>query len=122
MRKGIYATYRAEREKGLTYQQIADKYGVSRQTVGQACGKANPKRFQFHGEDKVIYPNLRNWMNDNKVSSLEMLRRMGFEAAPATYTKLRGILRGKFNPRKNWIDGLLSVTEMTYEELFEVSK
>lgn len=31
--------YRKDRELGMTFQQIADKYGVSRQTVAEATSK-----------------------------------------------------------------------------------
>jgi transcriptional regulator with XRE-family HTH domain len=36
-RHGKYAEYREWRKKGLTHQEIADKYGVSRQNVALAC-------------------------------------------------------------------------------------
>lgn len=122
MNKGAYATYRAERDKGLTYQQIADKYGVTRQNVGIACAKYNPNKFRFQSEDKVIYPNLRNWMNTNKVGVSELLRRMRMSPGTGNHSMMRAVLRGKSNPRKALVDTLLSVTGMTYEELFEVSK
>ena len=60
----------------MTYQEIADKYGVSRQVVGQACGKANPCRFRFWKDTACIYPNVRNWLNDNKISKSELVRRL----------------------------------------------
>lgn len=42
-----YELYRTERDKGLTYQQIADKYGVSKQNVAQACQGKQKKAFPF---------------------------------------------------------------------------
>lgn len=109
----------ADRDSGMTYQQIADKYGVSKQYVGIVCGKANTKAFQVIKEDGCIYPNLRNWMNKNKVSRGELIRMMGATYAHQTFTmKLSGYMRGESEPKKGYIDNLLRVTGMTYEELF----
>lgn len=118
MRRGIYAIYREERDKGLSYQQIADKYGVTRQNVGIACGKANPNLFQFHPEKRVVFPNLRKWMNDNKISTSELTRRLGLEASSANMSRVRLILRGGGNPRRTTINKLMEVTGMTYDVLF----
>ena len=73
--------YRAERENGLKYREIAEKYGVTVQRVAQACGKFNPYRFAFVTEKGCIYAGLRNWMNENKVSNNELCRRLGLEVA-----------------------------------------
>ena len=118
MRKGIYAMYREERDKGLTYQQIADKYGVTKQNVGLACRRANPNKFRYHPESRVVFPNLRKWMNDNKISILELTSRMGLEVAHPNLDRVRRILRGEGDPRRTTISKLMEVTGMTYEVLF----
>lgn len=122
MRSGIYAVYREEREKGMTYQQIADKYGVTRQNVAMACGKANPNRFQWHPKHKVVYPNLRKWLNDNKVSKNEILRRAGMEVCASSSGLLGKIFKGTADPRKSFIDKLIEITGMPYEKLFAKSE
>lgn len=109
--------YRAERDNGLTYKQIAEKYGVSIQRVGQACGKENPKHFRMI-QDNCIYPNLRNWMNDNKVSRKALAQRMGFVGYESTQYKIGQYMKGENDPPKKVIDKLIEVTGMTYEELF----
>ena len=56
------------REQGMTYAQIADKLGISKQAVAQALSQYNPKQFRFIKETTCIYKGLREWMNKNKVS------------------------------------------------------
>jgi hypothetical protein len=108
--------YMMEREKGLTYQQIADKYGVSKQNVAQLCSKHEPSRFQYNRT--CAYPALRKWLNDNKCSTSELVRRMNLVAAPENIARMQRVLC-KRNELKKWeIDKLLEITGMTYEELF----
>ena len=114
-----FELYRAEREKGLTYRQIAAKYGVSHQVIGQACGKTNPLRFRYWGEKACVYPNVRAWLNDNKVSKSELIRRMGLETCPNTMAAIGANLNGRTFPQKHKIDMLLAVTGLSYEEFFE---
>lgn len=120
VKKGVkFAQYRAEREKGLTYRTIAEKYGVSYQSVAQACGKGNPHLFRYHTAKSVIYPNLRKWLNDNKISKQELLRRAGLEVLSENDKRLSDILSGRTEPRKTTIDRLIKATGMSYEKLFE---
>lgn len=112
--------YIAERDKGLSHQEIADKYGVSRQTVSQACAKHSPGHFKPYTPKQVVYPNLRRWLNENKVSRSEFARRLGNIGYGNSYCTLSGWLRGDHFPHKQVIDKILAVTGLTYEELWEV--
>ena len=107
------------REQGLTYQQIADKLGVSRQYVGVLCVRSTPRGFQFITEKGCIYPNLRDWMNENRVSRSELVRRMGLNNSPMHYVSaLSSYMRGICDPPKWFIDKMLEETGLTYEQLF----
>lgn len=120
--KGVKcAKYREERQNGLTFQEIADKYGVSRQCVAQACSGLTKKHFRYHKEDRFAYPNLCKWMNDNRVSTSELLQMMGLEPVANNHERIRAVCCGKLEPRKHTIDKLLSVTGTSYEWLFDVS-
>lgn len=110
------------RQQGLNYAQIAKACGVSRQYVAQVLGGYDPYRF-IPVSEKCIYPNLRKWMNDNKVSCKEFLRRMGYATTEGnTYYKFRGCIMGEIQPTKPYIDKMLKVTGLTYEVLFYEGK
>jgi transcriptional regulator with XRE-family HTH domain len=120
--KGRYKLYRQERDKGLTYREIALKYGVSYQNVAQACSTHQLARFRYHRADSIIYPNLLKWLNDNKINTSELLRRLGLETTASNYERLCKILSGKLQPRKPLIDKLIEITGLTYENLFKESE
>lgn len=108
-----------DREAGMTYQQIAEKHGVSHQYVSQVVSTYNPKNFRFITPKGCIYPNLRKWMNDNQISVAELLRRMYLEPVQGNVERLRNVMRGDANPRKDYIDRMIEATGMSYKKLFK---
>lgn len=110
--------YRAEEAKGLSRREIAEKYGVSVQMVHQACGKHDPGHFRKITEKGCVYPNLRNWMNENKVGYLELLRRMGIFPVNQNLNTHKKWLSGVCDPRKETIDKMIAITGIPYEKLF----
>lgn len=115
-----YEKYRAERAKGKTYQEIADMFGVSRQAVGQACRGSQPLRFQFVTPEACVYPAVRKWMNDNKITRAELCRRMGYEiTGGGNLDKIKSFLKGKNSKTtKTFIDRVIVATGLKYEEIF----
>lgn len=113
------AKARQLREEGLTYQQIGNALGCSKQYIAQILGKQDVRKFRYF--KNCIYPNISKWMNDNKVSLAEFVRRMGHQALPNNISTLRYVLIGKTHPRKPYIDLMINITGMPYEVLFEVS-
>ena len=105
------------RDQGLTHREIAEQVGVSRQYVSTVCGSYDPIYFQYINEG-CVYPNLREWMNTNKISRRELLRRMGLTPRHNNSEKLSRYMRGENDPRKDYIDRMLKATGMTYEKLF----
>lgn len=89
--------YIAARETGMTYSEIAKKYGVSQQCVSQVCSRYGVGHFKPYTTDEVVYPNLRKWLNDNKVTRLEFTRRMGKPPYANSATQLSEQFRGKKN-------------------------
>lgn len=105
------------RDQGLKHREIAEQFGVSRQYVAMVCGKCDPAYYVPVG-DSCVYPKLRAWMNENKVSRNEFVRRMGLTTNPRNIERFGAYLRGEANPRKQYIDKMLAVTDITYEEMF----
>lgn len=109
-----------DRAAGMTYAEIGQKHGVSRQRIGQICGRWNKYYFKVIKKDGCVYVNLRNWMNENSVSRSELVRRMGLDPCGETLSRMRSYLSGRNNPPKAYIDRLISATGMSYEQLFEI--
>lgn len=109
--------YAKERASGKSVKEIAEKYGVSHQAVSNATAKRNGY-FKHYTEENCVYPNLRKWLNDNRVTRSEFVRRMGLPPHPNSNTRISAYFAGKNHPSKKIIDKLLEVTGMTYEELF----
>lgn len=112
--------FRADRARGMTYAQIANKHGVSKQRVGQVCGTKVQNQFRAISADGCVYKNLRNWMNQNQISRNELMRRMGFQTGGKQMDALRRCMKGISNPSKEFIDKMMEATGMSYEILFEV--
>lgn len=116
--KSKTAMYLADRNNGMTFQQIADKYGVSKQTVHKCIGNTSAPNFRPFSPTNCVYPNLRNWLNENHVSLQEFTRRMGDTGYVGNSSAVGTWFRGVSYPHKESIDKILMVTGMTYEQLF----
>lgn len=112
------ADYLAARKAGKTYTEIAAEFGVSKQAVHQVCAKYEPNKFKTITPEKCVYPMWRNWMNENRVSKSEVLRRMGVMPSASNSARLSSYMCGGAYPSKPTIDKLLAVTGLTYEQLF----
>lgn len=112
--------YRALREQGLTYREIAARFGVTHQTVAQVCAKSKDTQFRRIRPQSCIYPALRKWMNDNLVSRAELYRRMhnGNPCIGRAPYVIRERMVGRTLWRLDEIEKLLDITGMTFEELF----
>lgn len=109
----------ADRDKGMTYALLSEKYGVSKQRIHQICGKRNPARFRFFDEQSCIYKPIRDWLNAEKISTAELVRMSGLQPVSQTITRWHELLNGRNEFRKRDIDILIKVTGMTYEEMFK---
>ena len=111
--------YIADREKGMTYKEIAEKHGVSHQAVSQLCRQRSVGHFKPYTEEEVVYPHLRKWLNENKVARNEFARRLGIGPSPGNSNRISAWFRGTCYPNKSSIDKILAATGLTYEKLFE---
>ena len=111
--------YESMRNQGMTYQQIADACSCTRQNVHWALTRVEKAPIRGIVPSRCVYPALRNWMNDNRVTVAELFRRLyGDEARLNTRPRFYDLLKGKIDMKKRDIDALMRVTGMTYEELF----
>ena len=104
--------YMADRAKGMTYRQIADKYGVTYQSVHATVCSVDGAYRTVISSRGCIYPNLRAWLNKDR-----RRRDRFFEAMKGC--SIRDIMNGTRMPKKPTIDKMIALTGMTYEELFQ---
>lgn len=103
--------YLADRRKGMTYREIAEKHGVSYQCVHTVCTRVDGTYRNRISEKGCIYPNLRHWLNKDR------RRSAGFFKAMKGYS-IRDFMNGTRQPKKDAIDKMIALTGMNYEELF----
>lgn len=112
----------ALRERGLSYQEIADIYHISKQRVYQIIGKENVRRFNAD-IDKIVYKGIYEFMRDNPSISFSNLHRTISSHSTANAVKsFRRFLtnttdKGVLTIRQ--IKRLMEFTGKSFEELFE---
>ena len=108
------------RKQGLTYREIAAQLGVTYQAVAQVCAKRSDTQFRKILPDGCVYPVLRDWMNEHRVSRQELYRLMnnGEPCIGKAPHIIANRLRGESGWKMDEINKLLDITGMTYEELF----
>lgn len=104
--------------EGYTLQEIANQFGISKQRVAQILPpmKQGYRAAQTEMLNKIVYPNIREWMRKNAVTMRMLVDLCGSEY-PTIYRMLHN---EKYNARRCTIDKILSVTGMTYEEAFSL--
>ena len=109
----------ALRQKGMTYQQIADSMGVSKAYVAVLLDRTvKTSNFHIWPVELSPYPVLTQWMNDNQMTRQELAERLGYSISTnSTYIVDKIMRTDKFTKKE--IDKLLEITGMTYEELFK---
>lgn len=107
----------ALRDECMTHMEIAKAVGTSHQYVAMILSQQDPRYFRFITTPSP-YPNFKNWMNENRISRHELLRRMGIAVHPTNVSTINRVLRGEADPRKSYIDRLIKATGMDYETLF----
>ena len=103
----------AMRLDGYALQEIADKFGVSRQRIQQIIGPGSGHSVR-RPNPCMKYPNIGKWLIENKMTQCGLANKSGIASA-----YLSNILLGKINPGKKIIDKILLATGMTYEEAFK---
>ena len=63
---------------GFTYQEIAEKFGVSKQYINQMLQNVISER-RNKAVNKIVYPNIANWLKNNECSISEFAIRVGMK-------------------------------------------
>lgn len=103
--------YLADRANGMSYRQIAEKYGVSYQAVHTSCVAAGIAPYKLISDKGCVYPRLRDWLNEDKIQRDRFFR-------DVKTSSIRLILNGSMQPKKDVIDRMIAITGMAYEEMF----
>ena len=105
------------RECGLTYKEIGEVTGTSKQRVFQLIGKIDKAKFKPITEEQCIYDGLRDWMNKNRISRRELARMMWGAFMSSCYDRLKRWLKGT-EMTMYIINKILTATGLTYEQAF----
>ena len=99
------AVYEAMRAEGKTYEEIAKACGCSYQNVCQTLARYNANRFRPLSEERCCWKGLRTWLNENKISLNELIRRKyGRNHTGYVYDRMCRQLRGERPIKKEDID------------------
>lgn len=103
---------------GCTYQEIAEKYGITRQCVQQSISSFTGKERSVRKSslDICIYPNIRKWMLDNNISMIKLSKICGL--AETHIGSVRAKLCGEREFRISEIKAILKESGKTFEYMF----
>ena len=110
------------RKQGKTYNEIASLMGTSKQRVHYLIGGKSDNLFRPVSRERCVWGGLQEWMNENKVCVAELTRRLYGHGNPSQQSLVRDRLAGKVNFQKDFIDNILRITGLTYEEAFKLDK
>lgn len=110
------------KNEGFTYQEIGEKFGISKQRVQQIIGGYNPRYFHYKTKRGVVYEGLRKWLNDNKISINHLTRLLYGQSNSKSHNRLNDYLSNRISIPKSMIDKLLKLTGLTYEVAFKEDK
>lgn len=104
------------RAEDLTFEEIAEKMGCTRQNVSQLLNESIRDRSYARTwrAREVIYPNINKWLIEKNMS----LSRFSKECGYATSMPIRNCIIYDRKVNKAVIDAILRVTEMDYEVAF----
>lgn len=108
-------------KQGMTYAEIGQKMGISRQRVFQLIGDTRKGSHKLITEKECVYVGIRNWTNENKISRTALTRIINGTFHASKYERLIRVLKG-VDCHKHNIDKILKVTGLTYEEAFKLEE
>lgn len=125
MEKQMYdriASMVTDRASGMTYEQIGEKHGVTRQRVGQLISKWNKYNFKVIKPKGCAYKNLRKWMNDHCIDRSELARAVGVTPEPIggyDMQNFRYMLLGRRVFPEDILKEMIAVTGLSKDQILE---
>ena len=107
---------REKLESGMTLQEVGEELGITRQRVAQLVGSIREMR-EFTKTYSVYY-GIDSWMKFNRVTYARFARMLGYAPSASNQRNLARRLMGTVEVSKSWIDAVLKLTGLTYEEAF----
>lgn len=107
---------------GCTYQEIADKFGITRQCVHQSIANFTRKEDCVRKSpiDRCIYPNLSKWMYENKINLVRLNKIIGRSLTNTKRTSQK--MRGESEFKISEIKSILKESGKTFEYMFCTEK
>jgi transcriptional regulator with XRE-family HTH domain len=108
-----YMDFLHMRQEGCTLQQIANKYGCTRQYVSMTLRKINQTPSRTRARRKCVYSGLDRWLHENSCSITRLGKSIGvYNVTIAKY------MNGEREIKIGAIRDILRLTGMTFEEAF----
>lgn len=107
---------REKLESGMTLQEVGEELGITRQRVAQLVGSIREMR--EYTKTYSVYYGIDSWMKFNRVTYARFARMLGYAPSASNQRNLARRLMGKVDVSKSWIDAVLKLTGLTYEEAF----
>lgn len=101
---------------GESYEAVGRTFGLTRQRIQQMFPMMRNEKMSQPKERplRYVYPGIEKWMRENKITIANLSRSIGY-----TTSAVNQVLLGKNDPRKRFVDEVLALTGMTYEEAFK---
>ena len=101
---------------GSTYQEIADKYGITKQRVHAILG--NPNSIKNRNYDFINYKGLKNWMEMNKISIAYLHRILHPNVSSNNACRTKEKLMGNIQFKLKDVIAIINESGLTFEQLF----
>lgn len=105
---------------GHALNEIAEKYGVSKQCVQQHLSAlaGNKKPRPKSVDEKIIYPNLAKWIAEKRIARYKLSHMLGLSMNNTVTTTINKRLYGQVDFSMTEIKKLLEITGQTFEYMF----
>ena len=105
---------------GATFQEIGDKFGLTRQRVEQILKFGEIRSHRSKVSEKCIYKGLSDYIDKEKITLSELAKMIGMKCKTTELAKKR--ITGVRPFKINEIRKILKITGMTFEECFSLKE